>query len=159
MFARMDANGDGVLDQSDREARQDERFAKADTDGNGQLSREEIKAAQEQRAAKMRERKGAMAERGGDRRGHEVRGMGGKGGRGMMMLRAADTNGDKTITRAEFDAAAAKRFAKWRLTLSSKPAVPPWSVPDMPSRSMVEPSGKFRRTQATCSQYSAAFRQ
>ncbi|MFZ9395398.1 MAG: hypothetical protein ACO25F_04955 [Erythrobacter sp.] len=115
MFERIDINRDGVINQADREARQDERFAKADTDGNGQISREEMKAAQAARADRMRERKGAMAQRGGEHGGPG--GMGdrggkrGKGAHGMMMLRAADTNGDKAVSRAEFEAAAAKRFA------------------------------------------------
>lgn len=112
MFARMDINGDGVINQADREARQAERFAKMDTDGNGQLSPEELKAAREARTAKMADRKGAMAERGGERRGEAMRGPGGKRGPGMMMLRAADTDGDQSITRAEFDAAAAKHFTR-----------------------------------------------
>lgn len=118
MFERMDVNGDGAINQADREARQAERFAKMDTDGNGQLSQEELKAAREARAAKMGEHKGAMAERGGERRGEAMRGTGGKrgpggpGGHGMMMLRAADTDGDKSITRAEFEAVAAKHFSR-----------------------------------------------
>lgn len=117
MFARMDANGDGVINEADREARRTERFAKMDTDGNGELSEAELKAAREARAAKAGDRKGKMAERGGDRRGGDMarpggkRGPSGRGGPGMMMLRAADTDGDKTVTREEFDAAAAKRFA------------------------------------------------
>ncbi|QIG54065.1 hypothetical protein G6N82_07780 [Altererythrobacter sp. BO-6] len=111
MFARMDANGDGVINEADREARRAERFAKMDTDGNGELSEAELKAAREARAAKKGERKGKIADRSGERRGGDMARPGGKRGPGMMMLRAADTDGDKSVTRAEFDAAAAKRFA------------------------------------------------
>ena len=77
-----------------------EHFQRMDTDGSGGLSQDELKAMHE-----------ARGERGG-KRGHGMRG--GRGGHrgGMHMLRMADTDGDKSVTRAEFDAALAAHFAK-----------------------------------------------
>ncbi len=114
MFDRMDVNGDGVLDQADREARQAQRFANIDTDGNGELSPAELKAAREAHATKRGERRAKMAEHRGKRPQGEMHGPGGGRGPGGpgMVLRGADTDGDKSITRAEFEAAAAKRFVR-----------------------------------------------
>ena len=52
----------------------------------------------------------AGQEHGGKRGHHGMRGA--RRGGGMMMLRMADADGDKSITRAEFDAAQAAHFAK-----------------------------------------------
>jgi len=122
MFEKADANGDGELTPEEmkaahearkerwearraehaeqREDRMAERFAAADTDKSGGLSQDELRAMHEARG----ERGEGMGHRRGDRPG-------GKGG-AMMMLRMADTNGDKTVTRAEFDSAIAAHFAK-----------------------------------------------
>ncbi len=158
MFEMMDANHDGALDQSDREAHMADRkehraerhadfFAKADANGDGELSPEEMKAAHEARKARMEERreghgkamfakldtdnsgglsadelaaghmahKGHMAE-GGEK--HDGTGHGEHGKRGesphkmmMHMMKEADTDGDKSVSRAEFDSAVAKHFA------------------------------------------------
>ena len=74
-------------------------FERADTDGSGGLSEAEMRAAHDVRRAKMKDRGGREARHG--RRGPS---------RGMAMLRRADANGDKIVTRAEFDAAAEARF-------------------------------------------------
>jgi len=87
-FARMDANGDGVLDREDRQDRRQAAFERLDADGNGALSLEEFSAKHEERA---------------ERRGPGRRG-------GARMGRAADTNRDGTITQAEFASAALARF-------------------------------------------------
>ncbi len=93
MFDRMDANNDGKIDAADRAARQARMFDRIDTDKNGSISKAEFAAMHEMR---------------GERRGKGGRGdhMGMRGG--MM----GDTNGDGTITRAEFDAGVKARFAK-----------------------------------------------
>jgi hypothetical protein len=57
-FARMDANGDGVLDQADREARQKAMFARLDADKNGTISFEEFSAVREHRQGRRAERSG-----------------------------------------------------------------------------------------------------
>lgn len=121
-FADSDTNGDGELSQAEmkamheqrkerreerrgaraegREDRMAEHFARMDTDKSGGLSAEELKAGHEARGER----------RGGEGKGR--RGMRGHRGGGMHMLRMADTNNDRTITRAEFDAAIADQFAK-----------------------------------------------
>ena len=45
MFARMDANKDGLLNDADRDARMGQMFDTLDTDKNGSISREEFNAA------------------------------------------------------------------------------------------------------------------
>lgn len=110
-FARMDANGDGVLSEADKAARMAERFAAMDTDGDDMLSEAEFMAAHEARAEKREERR----EMRGERRGGERMGMRGKrGGRGAgeAMIKRADTNSDGQVTKAEFQAVALARFDK-----------------------------------------------
>jgi Ca2+-binding EF-hand superfamily protein len=149
IFAKLDTNSDGVLNQTDRPDRPDRgagMFEKADANGDGELSPEEMKAAHEARKERWEARRAEHAEQREDRmaehfaaadtdksgglsqdelramhdaRGERGEGMGhrrddrhgGKGGP-MMMLRMADANGDKTVTRAEFDSAIAAHFAK-----------------------------------------------
>ena len=105
MFAKMDANKDGKLDQADRQAhraeRRDAMFARLDIDKNGQVSRDEFTAAHQ----RMGEGKP-----GEGRRGHGMRGgHGGKHGGGMMMG-MADANKDGAVSRDEFLAGHAKHF-------------------------------------------------
>lgn len=115
MFAKMDVNKDGKLDQADRAARFEERrgkmFDRMDTNKDGNITRAEFTTMKPRadRGAEGGKMAGKM-ERGGKdgHRGHR----GGKHGmgRGMMGGHMADTNGDKAVTQAEFTAAAAKRF-------------------------------------------------
>ena len=112
MFARMDGNGDGVLNQADREARQKAMFDRIDADHNGSISFAEFNA---QREARREDRQEARAERGG-KPGEEGRmgrgrhgGMRGHGGPEMMAM-MADQDKDGTVTKAEFTAAALARF-------------------------------------------------
>ena len=106
MFAFMDANKDGKLDETDREARRTERrtkmFDMLDTDKDGQISRAEFMA----KPAGGPDGPGWDGKRGyrGKMRGHH--------GHGMMMGRMADTDKDGTISKAEFLAAAKARFDK-----------------------------------------------
>ena len=123
-FARLDADGNGEVTKAEMEAaaaerraqradRADARFARLDTDNSGGISAAEMEAAREMRSerrGKRGDRMEARSERGGDKmaRGHR----GKRGKHGMAMLRQADTNGDKAISRAEFDAAMTARFQK-----------------------------------------------
>lgn len=104
MFSHMDANDDGKLDASDREARLTKRFDAIDTDGNGAISREEF-------AAGHQGMKGHHKARFGDDKHHGMKGHGKMGGhRGKAMLAKADANGDGAVTQAEFKAASLERF-------------------------------------------------
>ena len=96
MFARMDANSDGKIDTADREARQQARFERLDTNGDGALSPEEFAA------------RGDRIGRGDGERGH--RGHHGMGGMRGGMMKAADSNGDSAIDKAEFDAMHTQHF-------------------------------------------------
>ncbi|MEZ5680757.1 MAG: EF-hand domain-containing protein [Erythrobacter sp.] len=124
MFAKADANGDGELSQAEmkamhearkerreerrearaekREARMAEHFAKMDTDNSGGLSQDELRAMHEARGERHEGRRGGKR---GMRGGHGERGA-------HMMLKMADKDGDKSVTRAEFDAGLAAHFAK-----------------------------------------------
>lgn len=105
MFDKLDANKDGKLDKTDREARMAQRFKALDTDGNGQLSLAEFAAAHD-RAKGPGARGPGMAPGEGPHR----MGMRGMGRGGMMMARMTDTNKDGVITREEFTAAHLKHF-------------------------------------------------
>lgn len=115
-FARMDANGDGALNAADREAHARKRFAAADSNGDGLLSFEETQAAREAHKAKRAERRAEMGANAGERRGrgegkmHRRGGHRGKGKGAMAMLKRADTNGDQSVSQAEFTAAMLARF-------------------------------------------------
>lgn len=116
-FAKMDANGDGKVDTTDRAAkradRQEKRFAKLDANSDGSISRAEWDQHGADRAAKRAERgeKRAAAGEAGQGKRHAMRGKHGKRGamHGGMMMKA-DTNGDKAISQAEFQTAALARF-------------------------------------------------
>jgi Ca2+-binding EF-hand superfamily protein len=103
-FERLDANADGVLDAADRDARKagrderraqrrEARFDRLDADKDGAISRAEFDAAHER-----------FAERGEDGRRFGHRGHR-RGGFGPFAA-----GGDKSMTRAEFTAAALERF-------------------------------------------------
>lgn len=118
-FARIDADGNGELSAAEMQAahqarmakraehraeRQAKRFDRMDTDKSGGVSQAELEAAhaarQEARAENREGRKG-------------MRGMRGK--RAMHarhMLGMADANGDRIVTRTEFDASIDAHFAK-----------------------------------------------
>lgn len=124
-FDAMDSNKDGQLSAQERKAgmeraretrakrsggRMGERMlGRIDTNGDGMISRAENRAAVEARFSRMDADKSGTIEA-GERRGKGKR-MGMRGHRGGDMM-GADTNGDGAISRAEFDAASAKRFAR-----------------------------------------------
>lgn len=93
-WTRLDVNGDGKLDQADRDAKMVAMFDRIDANHDGTISKDEFLA-------------------------HHRTMMGGaRGGSGMMghgpgaMLAMADTNHDGTITRAEYDASVKAMFDK-----------------------------------------------
>lgn len=103
MFAKMDANNDGKLDETDRAARMQERktqmFAMLDKDNDGSISRDEFMS---------HEHHGKHGMRGGHGDGHHR--MGYHGGKGMMAR--ADANNDGAVSQAEFTAGAMTMFEK-----------------------------------------------
>lgn len=116
MFARMDKNSDGKLDEADRAAHKAEMFTRLDTNKDGSISRDEFAAARERRAGAG----GPDGQPDGERRmgrrhgggGHgEGRGEGRGGMRGMMG-KMADANKDGAITQAEFTASAMTHFER-----------------------------------------------
>lgn len=133
MFARMDVNKDGKLDQADREAAhaamREKHFAALDTNGDGAISKAEFMADKGPGGPGMgdhdmgapggpgMDEDGAGKDGPGKHGGHDGmgghHGMGGHGGMGggmMMMAKMADTNNDGAISQAEFMAAATKHF-------------------------------------------------
>ncbi len=102
-FAKMDADGNGQIDQADNQVRVKARFAEMDADHNGAITEAEFIAADAKRMVNRMERRDKRGEgRKGNRGGQE----GGVGRWGK-----ADTNGDKAISRAEYNAAQEARFA------------------------------------------------
>ena len=101
MFAQMDANGDGVINDADRKTRKDARFDALDSDGNGVLSREEFAAGQG-----MRGHGKGKDDMDGSRRGQM------RGDHAGKMKERADTNGDGSVSKVEFDAAHMAMFDK-----------------------------------------------
>lgn len=108
MFARMDGNGDGKIDQADRAAREKTMFDRIDANRDGAVSFSEFTTHHQQRADARADgpREGGKGPRGGKR---------GRGGHGMMghagpMMDGADANKDGALTKAEFTAAALARF-------------------------------------------------
>ncbi len=122
-FAKADTDGNGELSPAEMKAarearmakraerramRQAKRFDRIDADNSGGVSQAELEAAHEARA-EHRAKRGSQ--------GHEGRmAMGAmRNPRAMHarhMLGMADANGDKVVTRAEFDASVTAHFAK-----------------------------------------------
>ena len=92
-FARMDVNGDGRLDEAEREARHRKW-------GRG------WRHDREERSGWREERRGPRAEKGGEDRD-------GRSRRADRMFERFDANDDGTITRAEVEAAR-ERWHDWR---------------------------------------------
>lgn len=63
MFAEKDANGDGVISESEFLDHAKKKFAEIDGNGDGSLSQEEMKAAHKAKREKMKEMKGKWKEK------------------------------------------------------------------------------------------------
>jgi len=108
-FAKIDVNGDGTLNAADRTAMVAKLFVIMDTDKNGAISQSEFMAAHEagvERRADRRERR--MVRIGASMREERQRDR----LRAIAMMARADTNGDKSVTQAEYRAAIDARFSK-----------------------------------------------
>lgn len=92
IMERFDANKDGVIDSTDREALRLQKFQELDTNSDGVLSEEELVAGREARKEQREERR---AERRSERRG--------------QVIEALDTDGDGSISYEEYSAAPDKR--------------------------------------------------
>ena len=109
VFTKMDANGDGTLNDGDKTAMLAKRFAAIDTDKNGAISQAEFAAAHDMRGERRADRREKRMEHRKMSKRHKREG--GSDGR-MDMMALADSNGDKAISQPEFRAAAEARFAK-----------------------------------------------
>ncbi|WP_395334235.1 hypothetical protein [Novosphingobium sp. BL-8H] len=132
-FARLDVNKDGKIDQADRDARRtqmrEEQFKRLDTNNDGVISKAEFMADRgpkdwqrggpEGRPDMPPPPEGAAPPAGApgkhgpmrDHGGPDHGGPGHWGGRGPGdMYGMADADGNRSITKAEFMAAAMKRF-------------------------------------------------
>jgi hypothetical protein len=108
-FANLDVNGDGSLNADDRTAMVTKRFAIIDTNSDGSISQNEFMAAHEADVERRADRRERRIERVGARtRDGRQRGRLGA----MAMIARADTNGDKSVTQAEYRAAIDSRFSK-----------------------------------------------
>lgn len=94
MLARVDTNGDGLISKAEHRAMVEARFARMDADKDGSVEAGEGRKGWGKR---------------GEGRGGKAKAMRGGRGGGMMM---ADTDKDGAISKAEFDAMSAQRFAR-----------------------------------------------
>lgn len=123
-FAELDANNDGYIDRADMQARMQQRraefFTQADSNNDGRLSRAEFDAAHAARHARMAERmQQRRAERSAQGTAPPARvdrpqrertppTAEQRAERTAQMFSRMDSNNDGYISRAEYDAAAAR---------------------------------------------------
>lgn len=107
MLQRVDTNGDGLISKAENRAAAEARFARMDANGDGTIGADE--------RGKGRWKRGE-GRRGGDTTEGGPGPMPGGKRHGMK----ADANGDGVITRAEFDAQNAARFAAMDMNKDGK---------------------------------------
>jgi Ca2+-binding EF-hand superfamily protein len=105
VFARIDMNGDGHIDQAEREASLKRWFARRDLNGDGRLSYEELRAARKRWQAWRGEEPIKRAQRGGT--GQTARKHPPKRPRGIARF---DRNADGAVSFAELSVARAGRM-------------------------------------------------
>ncbi|WP_299830764.1 EF-hand domain-containing protein [uncultured Roseobacter sp.] len=107
-FETLDSNSDGQITKEEMQARGAARMASADTDGDGFLTKEELEAAGAERArafaSRMIERLDANAD--GKLSAEEMQ-KPDRAERAERRFDRVDTDGNGTISEAEFDAARA----------------------------------------------------
>lgn len=101
IFARMDTNQDGTLNEADRAAMKAAMFDRLDTDRNGSVSPTELEA-------RRGDRQGRMARRGNAPAMTDAQ----KAERRAEMFARIDTDKNGALSRAEFEAMQAARGAK-----------------------------------------------
>ena len=101
---RADADHDGVVTRAEAIAEADQRFAMMDTDRDGKLTSAERSAARDRMRAAM------MARRGEDAPPPGADGARPMGGMGAGWGRRDDPDGDGTVSRADYEASALRRF-------------------------------------------------
>lgn len=116
-FDRMDFNKDGYVDRTDMQARAAQQraafFAGADDNRDGRLSRDEFVVERGARNAERREQwAGRAAANGKQAPGRPAPTLEQQVQRATAMFARMDTNRDGSLSRAEFDAAKAKRHGK-----------------------------------------------
>ena len=140
MFEMLDANADGNVTKAEVEAANAARFAEIDANSDGELTKDEMTAHREAKRAeweakraermaadpelaeKYAERKAKRAERlaadpelaakYAERKAKRAEGKGDRSGRGGDRFAKADTDGNGTISLAEFNPGAMKHFER-----------------------------------------------
>lgn len=122
IWAKLDVNKDGKLDQADREAAELKRFDAMDANHDGMISRAEFLVHAQARHDAMKKHMADMPPMGGmkdgmkdDAGGARPRGMmghHGMGGMAALHMLGLKPDKDGVITRATYDAAVKARFDK-----------------------------------------------
>lgn len=114
LFWLLDRNGDGFIDAAELKAFRTASFAAFDTNGDGSLSKPEAQAAfpappaDSQRAQRFAQREDRMLKRIGFKDGVAGVAQADFVNRDMPILQRADADHDGKISKAEFEAAAAR---------------------------------------------------
>ena len=131
MFAKMDANKDGTVNEADRAAMKAQMFDRIDADHNGSISRAEFDAMHANRGGKG-ESKMAHGGMHDGKRGHHgmMAGPMGKSdtpmteqafvARSLAMFDKADANHDGTVTVAERKAAFEAMRGQWKAKAAAR---------------------------------------
>lgn len=106
MFARMDANNDGMVNEADQAARKTAMFDRLDANKDGSITKAEMASAHAARADKQ---EGRRAQRAADRPAMTDAQ---KAERRDAMFARIDTDGNGAVSRAEFDAMQGMRGGK-----------------------------------------------
>lgn len=121
MLQQFDTNGDGQLDETERETAKLAKFSAIDTDGSGSLTKSEITAHMTKKMTERVDERFAKGDANGDgvisveefsAAGKERRGK--RGERRAEMLEKFDTDGDGQLSETERQAARDAGFGRGR---------------------------------------------